>query len=79
MNEEDVRNTLSVALSALNADIIKVVIPQIELLAGTGNLAFKFHCKILKDYGAFLLCSCKKKLDQSFIMGEKGNVFWKQC
>lgn len=77
MNEEDVRNTLSVALSALNADIIKVVIPQIELLAGTGNLAFKLQDP--EGLWSFSPLFMQKKLDQLFIMGEKGNVFWKQC
>lgn len=33
MKEEKVRTTLSVALPGLNADVIKVVIPQVELLA----------------------------------------------
>lgn len=61
MNEEEIRTPLSVALSALNVGIIKAVVPQVELFAGTGILAFKFHCRIRKGYRAFLLCSYKKR------------------
>lgn len=75
MNEEEVRTTLSVALPALNADIIKVVIPQLELFAGTGILAFKFHCRMVKRYRAFPLCSYKKALLSILVGVKKGMSF----
>lgn len=43
MKEEKVRTTLSVALPNLNTDTVKVVTPLIELFAGSGVLALKFH------------------------------------
>lgn len=56
MKEEKVRTILSVTLLGLNADIIKVVIPQVELFAGSGVLDSSF----MKDYKAFPLYSQKK-------------------